>query len=171
MKLRTDIRINGKLHPKGSEVPLKFIYPFFLIHMLMFGASGFLMAYGAEDVPMSFLYMHGGIAITVYLIFYLAIFGVDEIKWMFINAGLGLFGIISQIDWILDIFGKSYEQFSIGRHVIPFLYFVLYTFLLRQAVLDVSGARENEERRQLVDYAYVGISLIVYYLFWQSQSQ
>ena len=133
----------------------------------MFGGSGFLMAYAADDVPLLFLYLHGGIAIGVYLIFYIVIFGLDEIKWMFINAGLGLFGIISQIDWILDIFDKSYDQFPMSRHVIPFLYFVLYTFLLRQAVLDVSGARENEERRRLVDYAYVGISLTIYYLLWR----
>jgi len=120
------------------------------------------MAYAADDVPSFFLYLHGGIAICVYLVFYLLIFGVDEIKWMVINAGLGLFGIISQIDWILDLFDKSYEQFLTSRHIIPFLYFVLYTFLLRQAVLDVSGARENEQRRRLVDYAYVGISLVTY---------
>ena len=37
MKLRGDITINGKLHPKGSEVSWYTIYPFFLLHMAMFG--------------------------------------------------------------------------------------------------------------------------------------
>jgi hypothetical protein len=32
--------------------------------------------------------MHGGIAIVVYLVFYLVIFGLDEVKWMLINAVL-----------------------------------------------------------------------------------
>jgi hypothetical protein len=73
------------------------VYPFFLIHMLAFGLSGFLLAYSGE-APVPFLYLHGGIAILVYTIFYVTIFGVDEVKWMFINAGLGLLGIVSQID-------------------------------------------------------------------------
>ena len=43
-----------------------FIYPFFGIHMLMFGLSGFLLAYAPEHADLTFLYLHGGIAIVVY---------------------------------------------------------------------------------------------------------
>jgi hypothetical protein len=57
----------------------RFIYPFFAIHMLMFGLSGFVMAYASNRPDLFFLYLHGGIAIFVYLIFYLAIFGRDEV--------------------------------------------------------------------------------------------
>ena len=48
-------------------MPWKFIYPFFLVHMLMFSASGFFMAYNDKPAPVGFLYMHGGIAIVVYM--------------------------------------------------------------------------------------------------------
>jgi len=69
--------------------------------MAIFGASGFLLAYNS-NADISFLYMHGGFAILIYIIFYLALFGVDEVKWMFINAALGLFGIYSEIGWFLS---------------------------------------------------------------------
>ncbi|HEX5693474.1 MAG TPA: hypothetical protein VFY00_02515, partial [Arenimonas sp.] len=98
MKLHGDLTINGKQYRKGQVAPKWFIYPFFLFHMGMFGLSGFFMAYGAQDMDLTFLYLHGGIAITVYVVFYLAIFGLDEVRWMFINAGLGLFGIWVEIN-------------------------------------------------------------------------
>lgn len=56
-----------------------FLYPFFLFHMLMFGLSGFVMAYGSRT-PVFFMYAHGGIAISVYVIFYLGVFGRDQVK-------------------------------------------------------------------------------------------
>ena len=64
------------------------VYPFFLVHMLAFGLSGFIMAYSSESPDIAFLYAHGGLAIFVYVIFYLALCGVDQVKWMFINAAL-----------------------------------------------------------------------------------
>jgi hypothetical protein len=161
MKLHGPISINGRPYSAGMEVPWTFIYPFFLIHMAAFGGSGFLMAY-AFDAPPEVLFMHGGIAIFVYLVFYLAIFGLDEVKWMFINTGLGLFGIVSQIDWILSLFGKRVGDYPISVHVIPFLYFVLYTFLIRHAVVDFFGAREDEAKRRRVEYGYVGTLLAVF---------
>ncbi len=162
MKLRTDLTINGKTHQKGNQLPWYFIYPFFLFHMLMFGLSGFYMAYASDGPELSFLYLHGGFAIFVYTIFYLAIFGVDEVKWMFINSALGLFGIYAQIDWILSLFGKRAGDFPPSVHVIPFLYYILYTFLLYQMILDISGARENPERKKAVEGFYVVGSLLVY---------
>src|SRR3546814_18163896 len=90
----------------AAGLPKVFIYPFFLFHMLMFGISGFVLAYGA-DGDVAFLYMHGGIAIVVYLVFYFAIFGREQVKWMFIKAGLGTMGIYSQIGWILGLFGRN----------------------------------------------------------------
>jgi len=122
-----------------------------------------------DDGPeISFLYMHGGFAIFVYLIFYLVIFGLDEVKWMFIKAGLGPFGVYAQINLILALFGKQAEDFPWYVHVIPFLYYVLYTFLLYQLVLELTGARENPQGKRLVEGFYVGISVLVYtaiYLF------
>jgi len=154
--------INGKHRAAGSEISWKVIYPFFFVHMLMFGGSGFVMAYTADGPPLSFLFMHGGIAITVYVVFYFAMFGFDEIKWMFINAGLGLFGIMAQIDWLLALFDKQVADYSPIVHVIPFTYYVLYTFLIRQAVLDISKSRNNESRKAKIENVYIGVSLATY---------
>jgi hypothetical protein len=156
-----EIRINGK--PAQSLAQVKwFIYPFFGFHMLMFGLSGFLMAYSTSEPSLGFMYLHGGIAILVYLVFYLTIFGRDEIKWMAINATLGLFGIYSQIGWILARFGKQIDDYPWYVHVTPFVYYVLYTFLLRQWLLDVTRSRDNPSRRTWVNNAYVVVSLLVY---------
>lgn len=162
MKARAEIQILGKNYPKGTSFPWYRVYPFFLIHMLGFGVSGFLMAYASDGPGLGFLYLHGGFAIFVYTVFYLVIFGVDEVKWMFINSALGLFGIYAQIDFILSLFGKNAGDFSPAVHAIPFLYYILYTFLLYQMILDVTGARENPGRRKTVEACYVVGSVLIY---------
>lgn len=138
------------------------VYAFFLVHMLAFGWSGFFMAYSSNAASMFFLYVHGGLAIGIYLLFYLAAFGPDEVKWMFINASLGIFGIYAEIDWILSRFGTTVSDYPVYIHVIPFSYYVLYTFLLRQAVVDLVRARNNKKRRRIVETLYVVVSLAVY---------
>jgi hypothetical protein len=162
VKLKSEITINGKLHRAGDVLPWTSIYPFFLFHMLAFGASGFLMAYVDRGPPVGFLYMHGGIAIFVYMIFYLSIFGREEVKWMLINAGLGVFGIYNEMNWLLSFSGKTLSSYPLYVHVVPFLYYVMYTFLLRQALLDLMGAREDEDKKRSVERYYVGISFLVY---------
>ena len=159
MKVRGGLRISGREYTAGSEVPWYKVYPFFLFHMLVFGVSGFGMAYFDGGAPLFFLFLHGGIAILVYTVFYLAIFGADEVKWMYINAGLGALGIYTQMGWLLTLFGKRIGDYSFPVHIIPFLYYVLYTFLLRQALLDMAGAREDEGRRRLAENGYIALSL------------
>jgi hypothetical protein len=166
MKLNNSITINNKVYAKGSDVSWRMIYPFFLFHMLIFGGSGFFMAYFSKDVPVFFLYVHGGFAILIYTVFYLAIFGRDEVKWMFINAALGLLGIYCQIGWLLSLFGKNVDDYPVYVHVIPFLYFVLYTFLLRHAVLDLMNARTDERKKKKAEYGYVIISMLFYGAFY-----
>jgi len=162
MKLQGNITINGRSYRAGHEIRWYTVYPFFLAHMLMFGGSGFVMAYGEQHPGVAFLYMHGGIAIFVYTIFYLNIFGRDKVKWMFINAALGLLGIYTQIGWILSLFHKNIGDYPLRVHVIPFLYFVLYTFLLRQAVLDITRSRENAARRRHVERGYATLLTVGY---------
>jgi hypothetical protein len=166
MKLQTDITINGKYYKKGDSISGWAMYPFFLIHMLMFGGSGFLMAYADNAAPVGFLYAHGGFAIFIYCIFYLTLFGKEQVKWMFINAALGIFGIYAEIDLILGVFGKQASEFPFYVHAIPFLYYVLYTFLLRQVVLDLCKARGNDEKEGKVNFWYIIISLVVYGLIF-----
>ena len=161
-KSQKELKISGKSDGIGKDFPRFFIYPFFLVHMLGFGLSGFFMAYSSGAPELSFLYMHGGFAIFVYTIFYVVFFGVDQIKWMFINAALGLFGIYSQLDLILSVFGKRAEDFSPAVHVIPFLYYVLYTFLLYQIILDITGARKSPGRKKIVEAIYVTVSILIY---------
>lgn len=147
-----------------------FLYPFFLFHMLMFGGSGFLIAYGSADTDVFFLFLHGGIAITVYLVFYLSIFGRDQVQWMLINAALGILGIHAQVGWILARFGKRIDDYPWYVNVVPFLYYVLYTFLLRQLLLDLTRSRDNPLRRRRVEAAYVVVSLAVYgLLLWRQR--
>lgn len=161
------IRINRK--PVQHMPPfMRFIYVFFGFHMLIFGLSGFLMAYASNGPAVGFIYLHGGIAILVYVMFYLAIFGRDEIKWMAINAALGVFGIYAQIGWILARFGKRIDDYPWYVHITPFVYYVLYTFLLRQFLLDITRSRDNPARRVLVGNAYVTVSLLVYgWMLWR----
>ncbi len=111
MKMRVKVQASGTGgFPGMREQAGMFIYLFFGIHMLMFGLSGFLMAYASDGPGLGFVYMHGGIAICVYLVFYLAIFGRDEVRWMLVNAALGILGIYSQIGWILGWFGKNIDD-------------------------------------------------------------
>lgn len=166
MELQGAITINGKKFKKGDTIPWYWVYPFFLVHMGAFGLSGFFMAYTDDGPELSFLYLHGGFACLIYLVFYLAIFGRDRVQWMFINAALGLFGIYAQIDWILAAFGKNASDYSAAVHFIPFFYYVLYTFLLHQMLLDAFRARSNERRRQWINGAYIAGSVIVYGILW-----
>jgi hypothetical protein len=167
MKLHGDLTINGKTYRAGDSVPWYAVYPFFLFHMGGFGASGFFMAYMDDGPGVFFLYLHGGFACFIYVIFYLAIFGADRVRWMFINAALGLFGIYAQIDLILSWFGKKASDFSVFVHAIPFFYYILYTFLIHQMILDLTGSRRNPARRRVIDALYILVSVLVYAYLWR----
>ena len=163
MKLHAAITINGVEHAAGSVISPWKVYPFFLVHMGLFGASGFFMAYGAPDVPLLFLFAHGGFAILIYLVFYRVIFGIDTVRWMLINAALGAMAHYASIDLVLGVFGRSADEYSVVRHAIPFGYTVLYSFLLRQAVLDFSGVRDTP-KQGVVEWGYVIASALLWLL-------
>ena len=166
MRIKRDLKINGKLYKAGENVPALSVFPFFLIHMLVFGGSGFLMAY-FSDVEILFLYAHGGIAIIVYLAFYVAIFGLDAVKWMFMNAAIGIFGIYAELKFVLKHFNKNISDFPWFVHLVPFTYYVLYTFLIYQTVLSIFAADEKPQNKKYVEAAYVSISLLTYFIIFQ----
>jgi len=162
MKLHGSISFGNLRYAKGDDVPWYEVYPFFLVHMLLFGFGGFLIAYADDNPSVLFLYLSGGFAIMIYIVLYLSIFGRDEVKWMFINAALGVVGIYTQIGWILSLFGKEISDYPVHIHIIPFLYFVLYTFLLRNAVLDITHSREDHKKKKRVEYCYVAVLMACY---------
>lgn len=53
----------------GSSKSRMKLYVFFAIHMLMFGLSGFFMAYAPDDPSVVFLYLHGGLPSSCILSF------------------------------------------------------------------------------------------------------
>jgi len=166
MKLHGELSVNGKSYKKGDDVHWLCIYPFFFVHMGMFGLSGFFLAYADKESPTFFLFLHGGFAIFIYTIFYKTIFGMESIKWMFINGALGLFGIYSELDWILSLFGTEIGDYPPYTHIIPFLYYILYTFLLRQAFLDFTRSRDDAEKQRRAERKYIIISMVVYAIFY-----
>jgi hypothetical protein len=54
----------------------------------------------------------------------------------------------------------------VAVHVTPFLYYILYTFLLRQMLLDLTRSRDNPARKRLVEMLYVVGSLVIYGTLW-----
>ena len=142
------------------------LYIFFLVHMLAFGGSGFYIAYFVPNPPLDLLFLFNGFAILIYLIFYLVIFGLDDVKWIFINAFLGLFGIVVEVDWILSLYDRSLSDFPVYIHIIPFIYYILYTFLLRRALIDFTGAWNNAYRKKRVEMGYIVGSIIIYLIVY-----
>ncbi|MGH8177862.1 MAG: hypothetical protein ACREV5_16525 [Steroidobacter sp.] len=126
------------------------------------------MAYADVGAPVIFLYAHGLFAVALFMPLYGSMFGRDEMRWMLINSGLGIFSICSELDWLLSFIGtgKTLGSYPFYVHPVPFLYYIMYTFLLRQFVLDLTGARELPERRKVVECAYVILSLLLYSAFY-----
>lgn len=77
---------------RNVPMPKPLVYPFLLTHVFVFGYGIFAMSYKA-GVDAETVYIFGSFAATIYVVFYIDNFGFDEVKWMFINAGLGVFGL------------------------------------------------------------------------------
>lgn len=116
-----------------------------------------------SDRPdLGFNLLFSGFAIFVYIVFYLIFFGLDEILWLFLNSVLGILGIMAALDWILFLFGSSTDRYPIEAHIIPAIYYVLYTFLLRRAILHVFHAEAGTSKKRIIEGIYVAGSLLIY---------
>lgn len=146
-----------------DKAPWLFIYGFFLFHMALFGSVGFLLAYSDGAIFLINL-AFSGFAIFIYSIFYISIFGIEDIKWLVINSIIGILAIFSQLGWILEKFGKSLQDYPDHYHIIPGIYFVLYTFLLRRALLHLLRAKQGTKKRVLVNIGYV-VFTVTYFLW------
>lgn len=162
MMFRNPLSPDGKPFTKENRAPWLKVYPFFLAHILGFGAAFFYAAYFAEGTELSGLYIGGLFVSGIYFLFYFTMFGREEVEWMLVNALLGLLGTYTQIGWILALFGKSAGDYSANVHVIPFIFFVLFAFLLRRAVLDLFYAKAGMKKEQIANTAYVIISLLIH---------
>ena len=139
-----------------------FIFPLFSFHMLLFGGVSFFMTYFSNGEGSISAAQFSIIPIAVYLFFYLMIFGLEKVKLMFINSALGVFGIYCELKWVLNYSGKHITEFAWSDHIIPSVYYILYTFLIHQAALHFSGSNDNLKRKQRVEVAYIGLSIIIY---------
>ena len=166
MKLHRDIDM-GFYH-KGPEVHWVGVYLFFFVHLAIIVPAVFVIAYG-ERGNVAFLYLFGGFMTFLYLVFYREIFGIDQLKWMFINASLGLFGIYAEIEWILALFNKQAIDFTWKVHFFPFSLYILSTFLIRQAVLYITGVRDNPHRAKIANIGYVCGSIAIYSFIFFTQ--
>lgn len=160
--------IGNQKYAKGDDVPWLKIYPIFLLQMLFFGGGSLWVAYGLETPHTDTLYGFGAITIFIYMVLYLIVFGIDEIKWLFINSFLGFAGIYIQLEWIVSLFNKNINDYPLNIHVVPFIYYILYTFLIRQLVLDLTNARYNLTKKKYIEISYILISLAVYIILYFS---
>ena len=55
-----------------------------------------------------------------------------------------------------------FRSFPWQVHLIPFLYYVLYTFLIYQLILEIAGAYKDPQRKKVVEGFYVVTSFLVY---------
>lgn len=169
MKIHGNLTILEVYYPKGSEVPWYKVYPLFSIHVGVMGAGCFAMTYLPKTTDLSsylFSVVFGCFGIILYLSFYLRLFGLDEIKWMFINAAIGIYGLWIELGILLSLIGRNINEFQWYMHSIPAIFWVLYTFLIRQCFLDMTGAREIKRRAKLVNILYAALSILLYSLLW-----
>jgi hypothetical protein len=52
----------------------------------------------------------------------------------------------------------DFDKFPISRHILPGTFLVMYVFMLRNALIDVLGARHNERRNRYVGWLFVAVS-------------
>ena len=96
--------------------------------MAIFGGSGFIRTYGDNRPDLTFIYRHGGIAIRVYVFFYFAIFGRDEVKRMFLKALFGLLRIGVQVGWLLNLFDRDSSTCPLSVYATRFCFFCCIPF-------------------------------------------
>ena len=96
--------------------------------MAIFGGSGFIRTYGDNRPDLTYIYRHGGIAIRVYVFFYFAIFGRDEVKRMFLKALFGLLRIGVQVGWLLNLFDRDSSTCPLSVYATRFCFLCCIPF-------------------------------------------
>ena len=80
---------------------------------------------------------------------------------MFLNALFGLLRKGVQVGWLLSLFDRDSSTCPLSVYVTPFLFFLLYSFLMRRAVLDLINSLDDPARRKTMKKRYIGVTLAV----------
>jgi hypothetical protein len=145
-----------------------FFYIFFLFHSWIFAISWFMIFYTGQ-MPL-FGFLHWWIAIFVYLSLYSAVFWKEEIRNMLIGALIWALQIYSWLELIWSSlinetwYYKTFASMPLYYHIVPGLYFIMYTFLLKNAMIDLIWARNNPERSNIANWTFYIISLLFFLL-------
>lgn len=164
MKLKTDIYSGQKIYRKGDELPWVKVYGSFIIYVLVIAPVIFNETYVQRDINLGYFLLLGGFLPLIYLLFYRSVFGIEEVRWIFINSILGIFGTFAELNWLLKyLYEKQISDFPFYYHIVPIIHYILLTYVLRQAVIDTFRARDNEKRRIYVNILYVIFSILIYF--------
>jgi hypothetical protein len=136
------------------DFPKKIIYPFFLLHMLCFWFVWFNLSYFQEWIEYSSVFGFWLMSIIIYLVFYLVFFWIWKIKDMFINAIVWSISIYAWMWDILFFFGEDISSFNRYWHIVPWIYFVMYTFLLRNLLKDLFLFFNKKHWEKIWDYIF-----------------
>lgn len=166
LRLRYDIQYGKAFYPAGTRLSPLIVYPTIFLQICLFGAFCFGFAYAGKWPNMGGLVIIGGFGIMFFALFYIALFGLAEIGWMFLNGAIGVLGILSQIDVVLSWFGKSAADFGFDAHLFPVIYWIMASFVLWQLVLDITRSSEDPVRRWWANLAFSLSSLAVYAALW-----
>ena len=163
MKLKTDISIGSNTYSKGSYLHWSKVYGFFTVIIALHFWLVFDITYIQQDIVLGFTLCFGIFLPVLYLLAYRSIFGLAEIRWLIVNSIIGIIGVLAELDWVLSYFyDKSLSDFNVFFHIIPCVHYIMFTFVLRQAVIDSFHARYNLKRREYVNLGFTLISTILY---------
>jgi hypothetical protein len=151
------------------------LYFFFLAHMTGFGTLTFYVTYHGQ---MGDAYTIGAIVVATYIPFYLIFFGADDILWLVIGSVFGVLMIYGWLETLAQpfipepgtvnkVFITNFDDFPVGRHILPGTFLVMYEFLLRNLLIDLLGARHNLRRSRYASWLFVAISGVQILLAWQ----
>jgi len=146
-----------------KDSSIGYMFPTFLA-----GFFAFLLAYSERPGHVAVV---PGLFILFFIPSYLRYYGIDEVRWMLINGALSVFAMYSDVGWFLSyfFFGTSVSDYHWYVHIVPFTYIVIFTFLLRQWLIDLFDAREDEKRKELVGRYYAWGSFVLHsaLLLWR----
>ena len=144
------------------------IYLFFLADMAGFGTLTFYLTYHQQQGES---YMVGAMLVIIYVLFYLMLFGADDVLWLFINGLLGALMVRSWLETLATPFIPppsmlghgiitDFDGFPVVRHILPGAVFLMYQFMLRNFLIDALGARFNPRRKRYVGWLFVVVSVV-----------